>query len=300
MTITRSDLTFLVDETVSMAAFGKFYLQPFMMPLLYRVLPSNQEREVHGSIGELGVWSAKVENVAAAENVINQQFSKQFVHQAYATQLPVSRELIADSKFQLITRLGDQFGQSARQTMETHAAAVFNDAFTGATYLAEDGLSICNAAHLNAQGGNSQTNSGTQTLGDSGLSTGRAAHRALTSYEGHILGIVPDILLVPNELEATAWGLANSQASLASNALYDNFHKSTNLQVVVWDFLTDANAWFTISSQLAAENLLWFQREPLEFFGDGDLFRGTRKLGGYMRYSFGAVDWRFVYGQNPS
>jgi hypothetical protein len=70
--------------------------------------------------------------------------------------------------------------------------------------------------------------------------------------------------------------------------------------VKVWHSLTDANSWFMMDSGRRRQSLLWFNRVPLEFANMSDFETLQAKFRGYMRFSLGWRDWRFVYGQNPS
>lgn len=301
-TLTRSDITYVVDETVSAIAMSMFLEEEFTMPQLYNILPSSQEREIHARLGGISTWDEKLEGESPTEKTITQEFSKQFVHKAYSPEVPLSRELIEDSKLNLVVAVGDNLGTAGRRTMEKHAAAPFNDAFNGLTYTGADGLSICNDAHVNAAGGNSQDNALGLGLSFDNLQTARQTGRDFTDETGEIINARHDTLLVPNELEDVAFEMAQSMyKSGGSDAGHvDNFHKTWLKRVITWDWLTDADAWFLIDPRIARDNLLWFQRVPIEFYADGDLLKGKRSMSGYMRYSFGAVDWRWIVGSNAS
>ena len=80
-----------------------------------------------------------------------------------------------------------------------------------------------------------------------------------------------------------------------------NYVKSIVSNVVVWDYLTDANNWFVIDSTLAKIYLNWIDRVPLEFEMDPTSdFTLEARFRGYMRYSYGWSDWRWVYGHEVS
>ena len=80
-----------------------------------------------------------------------------------------------------------------------------------------------------------------------------------------------------------------------------NLVQDRGIKYAVWDYLTDANAWWLIDSQLAKLYLNWFDRVPLEFAMDPTSdFTLEARFRGYMRYSYGWSDWRWIYGNNPS
>ncbi len=298
-TITSSSMSFVLDEVVSAIAFESYFDETFTMPSLFSIRSSSKRRERAASLGGLGEWTVKNPTAAADEEAITEQFAKTYTHSAYAKQVPVERELIDDEEYGLLADLGMQLGTTAAYTMENHAASVFRNAFT--TALADDGLSLCNSAHLNVDGGNSQSNSGTTAFSMAAVKSTRTAMRKFTNYGGELLAVRPDTLIMPPDLEEDAWEVIRSTGRPDTASRADNFYNGM-FRLVVWDFIStgvsggDANNWFMADSRGMSRNLLWYQRTPLETFGTGDLFTGTRKIGGYMRYSYGARDWRWVYG----
>lgn len=299
--ITSNTLSFALDEVVSAVAYETFYEQPFMMQMLYGIRPSGRRRERSASFGGLGDFEVKNPGVAPAETSLAQQFEKDFVHVAYAMHVPIERELLDDEEYGFAVEVGRQIGIKAAYKMETLGAQLFHDAFAGATYKTEGALSICNAAHLNVDGGNSQSNTGTSALSMASIKSTRTLMRNFKNYRGDLLSVMPDALLIPHDLEEDAWEIVRStgrpdDATNAAN-LYNGMFK-----LFVWPFLStgisggDANNWFMLDTRILRQNLLWYQRVPLEVFGDGDLFKGTRRLGGYFRASHGCRDWRGIFG----
>ena len=298
---TESSLSYAVDEVVSMVAFESFYEDQggFVLPFLYDIRTSSKRRERGASFGGLGEYEVKSETGEPAEDEITQQYEKDFTHVEYAKQVPTSRAIADDEEWGLLVDMGIQLGGRAQYTMEKLGAAVFNDAFGGATYKAEDGKSICNSAHTNVDGGNSQSNSGTNTFGLAGLEASRLVMRGFKNYRGDLNPARPNLVVVPKELEITGFELLKSvgKPDTANNNL--NFYNGM-MNMLVWDFLTDTNAWFVIDQQRMKQNLIWYQRIALEIFGDGNMFTGTRNIGGYFRASHGVRNPFFVYGNNPS
>jgi hypothetical protein len=303
MTMTSNSMSFLLDEIVSDVAFEKFYSDAYMMPALYTMRASSRRRERSASFSGLRRFEVKLAGQAPSTDEMNEQFEKNFTHTAYAKLVPVERELIDDQEFGMIEELGTQIGAAGNFSIEVDASAIFRDAFAGATHTAEDALSICNAAHLNVDGLNSQSNSGSTALSMAAVKTTRSAMRNFTNYKGDLLSVRPDGLVVPPDIEEDAWEIVRSTGKPNTTNNAANFYNGM-FQLYSWDFLStgisdgDANNWFMIDSRLMKQNLIWYMRVPLEIYGTGDLETGTRKVGGYMRYSWGVKDWRWVYGHS--
>jgi hypothetical protein len=125
----------------------------------------------------------------------------------------------------------------------------------------------------------------------------RELMRAYVDDKGELTPIVPDLLLVPPELEEEAFTIWRTMNKPDTADYHDNFVQGFLRQVIVWDYLTDANNWFLIDSAMAKEFLLWIQRIALEFAMDpASDFRLEARFRGYERYSYGWSDWRFLYG----
>jgi hypothetical protein len=307
MAVTSSNMSFLLDEVVSGIAYESFMMEPLMMPALYSVRPSSRRRERLASFGGLRPYQAKTAMSAPATGAIVQQAEKDFVHTAYAQQVPIERELLDDQDFGLLEDIGRQLGTQASYSMDLLAMAVFNDAFDGVTYTDQFGLSLCNSAHLNADSGNSQDNSGTSALSMSSVKSTRTAMRNFTNHAGDAMSVQPDALLIPVDLEEDAWEIVRSTGRPDTASRADNFYNgqfklfvspllSTGFDAATIGKAGDANDWFMLDTRLMAQNLIWFQRIGLEIYGDGNLQTGTRTVGGYFRSSHGVRDWRFIYG----
>lgn len=292
--ITAATASYVIDETISSVAFDEFAREPLMMPMFFSLLGSSKDREKSATIGGLGDFQIKAPGSESSESEPVTQFSKEYIHNSFALQTKITREVIDDQRVDYFGQFGGKLGQSAARTMERGAADLFNNAFS--TTLSEDGLSLCNNAHLNADSGNSQDNLGTTALSNDAVTSTRQAMRGFKDYEGNPISVNGSLLLVAPGNEEAAYEIAKSQLNPQNQSNAANWNMG--LQVVVWLYLSDAESWFLIDPRLMKQNLKWYQRIALEVFGDGDLFKGQRRVGGYYRESHGVDDWRWVYGHN--
>lgn len=296
----RTNTSYAVDEAVTEIAYAELAEQEMLMPKLFGMKVSSGKQEVRASMGELGLFAQKNEGASMNVDNANQQFKQTFIHNSYAKAIEFSRELEDDQDWGVVEDYAMQLGQKAAETMENSASTVFNDAFAGASYTCEDGLSLCNDAHVNAQSGNSQDNNGTNSLTHAGAKTTRTAMRKFKGYEAdQKIMVNPDELLVPIDLEEDGWTLLESNLIPGSQNNDANIFRG-RYTLYVWEWLTDTNAWFMMDSRLRRRYLQWYQRIALEIMSDASFSQGVRKVGAYMRYSLGPSNWRFLYGNNPS
>jgi hypothetical protein len=171
-------------------------------------------------------------------------------------------------------------------------SSTFNLAFS-ATRPVADGKALC-ATSRNV-GKAVLNNAGTSALTHDNVVATRTAMRQFKDRKANILQVRPDTIIVPTDLESTAFEITQSvnRSDNAENA--SNFNRT--MRFVVDPLLSDANDWFMVDSQLAKMHLMWFWRvipelavHPASAF---DLELRTR---GYMRYSFGADDHVWIYG----
>lgn len=296
MALTQATASYVIDESVSTLLFDQFIQSSPLMPTLYSQKASGADREKQASIAAFGSFQPKTELAEPSEDQVKQQFTKEFLHQEFALQTKIERKVIDDQRFDFVGQFGPKLGESAVRTFEELAAGPFNEAFTSSTYLGEDGQPLC-GTHVNADGGNSQSNRGTTALSYASVGTTRVAHKNLTDYRGNKITIAPDLLLVPDagEMEQTAFEIVRSSGDPTNGNNVSNFHNG-RWSVLVWKYLTDATNWFSIDSRLMKMHLVWWWRMVLEMFGDGSLFKGMRQIGGYFRSSSGFNDFRWIYG----
>jgi phage major head subunit gpT-like protein len=215
----------------------------------------------------------------------------------FAMGTQVERRLVDDDQYGQIRRRATSLVDSFNTSIETDAANVFINAFTdsgtnrmGASTNGADGVALLSAAHPHspANSGTTQANEGTLALNIDNLDSTRQAMRNFTDDKDQLLGINPNMLLVPPELERDATQLINERAVWEpGSAQYDVNMFAGRFQLVVWDRLTDSNAWFLIDSALMKSHLIWQWRIRPEFSQAEDFDGLTAKFRGYMRYGIG-------------
>jgi phage major head subunit gpT-like protein len=268
------------------------------IPLLFDVMTSQKAQEHFLSVGGMGTWNAY--KGAIEYDDLEQGYRTTLTHEEYVKGFKIERKLVEDDQYGLFMDRPAELAMAAMRTREIHAASVFNNAFS-TSYNGGDGKPLCEDNHPKSPANAGVLdNEGTLALSYTNVEAVRQLMRAWTDDRGNLIPVQPDTLLVPPELEKTAFEIVRTP-NVPNTADYQaNFVSGFIRQVVVWDYLTDANAWFVIDSQRAKQALKWMDRVPLEFALDPTSnFRLESRWRGYMRYSYGWKDWRWVYGNNP-
>lgn len=272
-------------------------LRPALRPQLFNVLSSMRSKEENVGYGGIApdAWG-NYENSGQKSMVdFDKGYTATYTHKEFVVTFQIERKLMDDDQYGVVAgERARKLGLSAMQKMELDAASVFNTAFSGTS--GPDSKSLCSATHpRNPNKSGSLVNTGTDALTKDNVSTTRQAMMAFPDDAGNILGVMPDTLLVPPELEDTALEIARSvlDPDTANNAINP---QAGRFQVVPWHYLTDSNNWFMIDSVWMRENLKWYERvglqiTPLSQTATEVIFEA------YMRYSYGWDDWRWIYGQ---
>lgn len=268
---------------------------------LFDVAPSGQSDEDDLGMGGFGDWE---EYKGAIEYDDNEQLWKTtYTHVEYVRGFKVERKLVDDDQYNVIDRRPRGLALSAMRTREKHAASVFVNAFTN-TYAGGDSVELCGAHPYSPSNAATQANNGTTALSYDSVVSTRELMRAYEGDRGELVPVNPTLILVPAELEGTAneicttmRGPDSQQPNVADYVA--SLVEDRGISYLVWDYLTNAKDWWLIDRQLAKQYLRWFDRIPLEFAMDPTSdFTLEARYRGYMRYSYGWSDWRWVYGHD--
>lgn len=224
------------------------------------------------------------------------QFITRFIHKEFARGISVERKLVDDDQYNVINQRTRLLANAFSRTRRKHAASVFNGAFS-AIKTGDNKALVATDHPTSKQRGGAQSNRGVLALTHDNVLETRRLMQAFKDDRGELAGTLPDTIVVPTTLEADAWTIANSLNKPGTANNDANFNHALNWKVVVDPYLTEANNWFMADSVLAGMHLWWFDRVNLDFKVDPSSdFDLVARYRGYMRYSFGTDDWRWVYG----
>ena len=89
--------------------------------------------------------------------------------------------------------------------------------------------------------------------------------------------------------------IINSKGKVDTANNNANFHQG-KYKLVIWDRLTDSNNWFLTDYSMQKEYLLWWNREPNQFFQDKDSNTMVAIYLGYYRVGTGWDDFSEMLG----
>jgi len=293
--LTRSQARDLLEPGLREVYDDAFQEEALVYPRIFNMLSSSKQDETDTGFTGFKLHTVKTENASLEYDDPIQMYDVTYVHDEYSLGFKVSEVLWEDDQYNVIKRKAAQLGRSARRTQEVSGANVFNNSFAS-TQLGGDGQELASTVHPRSDGGSTQSNASATgvTLTDTNLETARLASRQQLDDRGLIIQVMPDLLVVPVDLEKTAEILIGSslRPGTADNDL--NFYQR-KFQVVAWEYITNNNTqWHLIDK--SQHKLNWFWRVRNQFKNDTAFDSGALLFKSRMRYSVGFSDWRGFWG----
>lgn len=269
-----------------------------MVPRLYRMLGSTRQNEETLSISALGDFEDFDANGQITYDDISEGYKNTFTHNAWTKGIRITRKAKQNDLYGIFDDLPAQRGVAAARTREKHGASTFNGAFSGTT--GPDSLSLCNSAHTSTVNGiANQSNTGTDTLSKTTVSSTRLLMKKFYGLNGERIGVKMDMLLVSMDKQEDAWTIIKTKGEPETDNNNANFHYGA-YKLSVWDEITSTFNWFAIDSRLMKMNLLWFDRNTLELNQDTAFNTYEARYSAYMEYSYGWRDYIWVFGHNAT
>jgi phage major head subunit gpT-like protein len=280
----------------------KIFMDEFNMPgtvsdMIYGVESSSKAQEHDYGIG--GIGDMEEFGGTIPYDQFQGQYKVSYTHKEFVKGMKIERKLVDDDQYSIINSRPKSLAMAAARTKEKHGASIFNNAFSTSIFTGGDGKALCATDHPFAGTSSTQSNVGTSALSPTSVSAARLAMRGFRDDTDNLITAMGDTIVVPPELEQTAYEIINTGQIPYSADNTSNFLKG-KYKVIVWDYLSDSDNWFMLDSRYAKLYLKWFNRQPVEFNKDKDFDTYISKWSVYTRYSFGFSEWTWLYGNSVS
>lgn len=278
-----------------------------VMSTLFRGVDSTKKTEHYQGMGANGLVPPFNGTVPYEDTALG--YKLDLLNVDFALGMTVEQTLIDDDMYNEINQRAMDLGDAFPTTIEQDAVNVFINGFTdggtnriGQSTNGPDAVGLMSTAHPHSPSntGSTQSNEDTLTLTLANLDTSAQRMQNFTDDKDKLLAITPDLLLIPSELERTATQIVSDRALYEpGSAQFDVNMFAGKIRPMVWNRLTDATAWFLIDTAVMRRHLIWQWRQRPVFAQQQDFDGIQAKFRGYMRYSIGWRDWRWIYGNNP-
>lgn len=271
-----------------------------MKNTLYNVKKSKHYAEAVGGLTGIGDFVATDSEIPY--DSFEEGYSKTFIHQTFKKGIELKRELIDDARIIDMQNQSGALVDAANRTMEKFVHAPFNFCNASTFNLAgksfdntgADGLCLANVAHTSKTGkAPNQSNLTSYTLSEGNLKLAEEMMNSFVTDDNQVGNFCPDTLIVPYTMRNQAWELIQStnKTETVNNNVNSYYNK---YKVIVLRYLTDPKKWFLADSAYMKKCLFWIDRVPMEVSSQKDFNTQNWQIQGYMRYSLGYTDYRWV------
>lgn len=206
----------------------------------------------------------------------------------------LNRNDVEDDTYGIFKPIITELGRSAAIHPDELVFELLSKGFVTTCY---DGQYFFDTDHPGVNG-KSQSNKGTAPLSPASYSAARAQVMSLTDDEGKSLGIFPNLLVVPPQLEETARRILN--ADIINNET--NVLKGTAELLVVPEVAGNPTGWFLLDVSRGIKPFIFQVRKSYEFVAldkitDINVFMNKQFIYGVdARCNVGFGLWQLAYG----
>jgi hypothetical protein len=275
-----------IDDVV-MTKYSQF---PDEFSEVYRMESSSRSIEQTTEVTGFGQMAVVPEGSDTRYDEALPAFNKTYNHAQYSLGFRCTKVAMDDDKFGVVRKLATELGRSAKETKEVTAANPFNTGFTSAT--GPDGQPLFSTAHPLIGGGVQSNRLSYATDPDvTSMQLMLTLMRTSIDHRGKRQRIPPRKAIFPAPLEFIGAELLGGPdrpdtANRAINAFKRRSGMPSFETWMVWDYLTDPDAWF-IEGDVQDTELRFYNREPFNTVHDIDFDSRSVKTAGWMRFSVG-------------
>jgi len=261
---------------------------------------SDRAFEEEVMLSGFGEAQVKSEGSAVAFDDANEHFTARYTHETIALAFSITEEAVEDNLYDSIAkRYTKALARSMAQTKQIKAANILNNAFDTTTF--GDGQFLIDTDHPTVAAGDQSNKLAASDLNETSLEASLIAIGKFQDERGFKIAARGMKLIIPSDLQFVAERLTKTANRVGTSDNDINAVQSMGMMpqgFVVNNFLTDTNAFFIKTD--VPNGLKHFQRAALKTAMEGDFDTGNMRYKARERYSFGASDWRGIFGSPGS
>lgn len=277
--------------------FGDTYAEkPMVCDAVFDPVSSDKSYEEYVEETGFGLASTKAEASAISYDTDAQGYTSRITNVTYALGAKVSQEAIEDDQYDAVARKkAAKLSRSMRQTKETVFANILNRGFSSA-YTGGDGKELFATDHPTLSGSQANELAVAADLSEAALEDILTNIRLMTDSRGLRIQLKGRSLVVPPQLEFEATRIMRSTLRVGTD--FNDVNAMRELGslpdgVVVWDYLSDPDAFFVKTD--APDAMIRQERIGLDLNQDNDFDTTNACMLARERYAAGWADWRGMY-----
>jgi phage major head subunit gpT-like protein len=238
-----------------------------------------------------------------AQNVAN--YNYELINKDYELTVEVDRNDIMDDQLGIYTPIVDMIGIQAKKHPDDVTVDLLRNGNSATLATTFDGKAFFATDHpISKSDSTSQANYGTSTaLNATNYAAKRAVMMGYKGEDGRPFGVMPNLLVVPPQLEGAARTILNAEMVGDSGAGITNVWRNSAELLVVPELAVDATTWYLLDVSRPIKPLIFQRRMAPQFvkkteITDDNVFFGkkfimgvdSRDVGGYGTW-FLASKW---------
>jgi hypothetical protein len=258
---------------------------------------SNKAYEEDLLLQGFGSAPTKDEGAAISYDSGSQQWTARYQHETVALAFSLTEEAEEDGQYgSIASRYTKALARSMASTKEIKAANVLNNAQT-AGFNGGDGVVLLSASHPTTNGLQSNVLATAADLSETSLESILIQISDMKDDRGLRIAAQGTQLIIPTAYTFVAERLLESQLRTGTadndiNAIKSGGYLPKGYHIM--RRLSDSDAFFVQTD--VPDGLKMFQRSPLKKGMEGDFETGNVRYKVRECYSFGATDWRGIFG----
>ena len=242
----------------------------------------------------------KSEGQGISYDEAQETYTARYTMETIALAFAITEEAIEDNLYdRLASRYTKALARSMSNAKEVKGALPLNNGLPAvATFKTGDGVALFSIAHPCSTGPNVANTLATQAdLNETSLEQSLIDIAAMTDERGLRIAAKGVKMIIPSANQFNAERLMKSQGRTQTA---DNDINAINSMGMipqgyrVNNFLTDSDSWYIITD--VPNGMKMFSRTPLSTSMEGDFDTGNVRYKARERYSFGASDYRGIFG----
>lgn len=247
MTISTGRLAELLYPGIAQIFGHKYKSYDVLYKKFFDIKKSNKAFEKEQGVTSLPPVAIKEQGDEISFTDIFQGYQKEYLHDTYGLGVTITREMVEDDQYNVITQLPSMAAKSMIDTEETVHTNVLNNAFNS-NYVGPDGQPLCSLVHPLVGGGTFQNRpTDGSDLTETSLENSILDIMDFRDDQGKRININPKKIVVGRSNNFTVKKILGTQYKVGSNDNDINIVASMNLEPIVTNYIFDQDAWFLIN-----------------------------------------------------
>lgn len=277
--------------------FGDFETYPDQWKEIFKTYASDRAYEFDLEMRYLGPADIKYEGQPVSVDTMGERIVTNYIHKCIATSFVITKEALEDNQYKKdFPDAMKSMRDALRVSKDIFGSNILNNAFNVLAPIG-DGQPLCSLLHPIDSGFVANTGAVPVAFSETGIESAIMQIQSFQMQSGMLAQTIAKKIIVPKQQQFNAARILrstyqNNTANNAINALYHLDYISQGYKVN--QYLTNPTMWFVLTN--SDSGLKHFQRTNVESFIYADPETFNMKFTAMERYSFGASNFRSIYG----